>query len=151
MKFNREELRAAVGRAIEQHRQAHETRWEETHEEWTRARAAWVDEYGPAWLDALPKLRAKLRKGQPITQDDLPQHGRYHQVALFGDRQPRRIAYADPVHLLRLAAVLDACADPTVTSGGLTALGITRASLASAVACLRPASATTGPAPIERN
>jgi hypothetical protein len=129
VKFNREELRAAVARAIDQHRVDHDAKHERAHAEWVQARAAWVEEYGPAWLEALPKLRAKLRRGQPLT-------------ARFSEREPKPTTYYEPSGLLRLAAVLDACADDVVTTTGLATLGIARPALANAVAHLRPATAT---------
>lgn len=142
MKFNREELRAAVARAIDQHRVNHDAKHERAHAEWVQARATWVEEYGPAWLEALPKLRAKLRRGQPLTEGDLPQRSRYGTTALFNEREPKPATYYEPSGLLRLAAVLDACADDVVTTTGLATLGIGRPVLANAVAQLRPATVT---------
>lgn len=142
MKFNREELRAAVARAIEQHRVDHDAKHERAHAAWVKARTDWLGTHRAAWLEALPELRAKLHRGEPLTEGDLPTNNRYRTTALFNEREPTPGTYYEPSGLLRLAAVLDACADDVVTTTGLAALGIARPVLADAVAQLRPATVT---------
>lgn len=135
MLFNVEALKAAAQAEIDATRQAHETYELEKVDKFVRDEQAWIEEYGPVWLEVLPKLRAKLRRGMPLYSSDLPT-GNYRGSLAILDRD-RRVPvvqpFTPPYELVNLLHVLGAVQDEAVSTSALTQVGVTREALRSAV------------------
>lgn len=134
MKFNRIELLAATEAAIK----AVEDRSVEDHErrlaEHEQARQDWLERYAADWLAVLPKLRDQIRKGRPITNEDLPKDPHGWVAALRGSGSaPKLVHYPVPGELSTLAAVLPTISDDEVTTSGLRDIGISPSALRDAL------------------
>ena len=148
MKVSRTALRAAVDQALTAHRERHDAamaRWDKAVAE---HRARWIETNADAWTAALPKIRAAVKRGEPITKAHLPQVGRYNDVALYSEptswielpdetklRKPPE-EYAPPRELVMCARALDVLTDEEITTTGLHQLGITGSTLRDALAHL---------------
>lgn len=148
MKIDRLALRQAVTDAVAAHRARHDAR----HAEWAELVAAerqrWVDEHLPRWGEAAKVIARKVRKGEPITGEELPKPSRYSGIEtfdanLYSLRRPdgeivRRPSepYQPPHELISLGKALDVVTDEYVTHTGLRSLGITAATLRQALNAL---------------
>jgi hypothetical protein len=127
VKFNRLELRAAVSAAIAQDKADQEKYQAKRLTEYETELSEWSTAHADEWLAALPKLRALIRKGLPITSGDLPQDKRYgsRYTAIFGrDRKPAPGTYTPHADLVTMANVLDLLTDEEVTDTALARVGV---------------------------
>lgn len=126
MKFNRAQLRAAVSKAIAADLAAQEESQAEQLAGYEKEVTQWHAAHANAWLDSLPKIRAKIRKGLPVTDDDLPGERRYgsRYSAVFGGHKPRVYAFTPHADLTTLANVLDLLTDEEVTDTALARVGV---------------------------
>lgn len=133
MKINRAALRQAVTDALAAEKELHAdltTRWQAYCAE---HREQWMAEAHPRWQDAIKTLNARIRRGEPITERDLPRARDYGgPVAVYQPpRQTRDRTLTDPgtyrpnPGLLALGTALDLIADDEVTVAGLKGVGIT--------------------------
>lgn len=88
--YNRAELMDRLNKAIAL---AKAKQWAENDkavERFEAAKGRWNDRYAAEWTAALTKLRAKLKKGEPITSADLPQETAYvgGRPAVFRETAP---------------------------------------------------------------
>ena len=144
MRINRAALRQAVTDAMTSHRSAHDqavTDWEAGV---ARHRADWVARNSDAWAATARTIARKVKKGEPITRDDLPSDSRGFRSSvetydvphsLDGIRQPSS-PYREPYELAALGKALDIITDDEITHSALRSLGITSATLRDALAQL---------------
>jgi hypothetical protein len=136
--FNRLELIAAAQATIKAENDYLQREAEAANAKAAKDGAEWVKQYGPAWFDALTKLRRKLRSGQPVYKSDLPIQREWRSIAVFGDQPPRKAtarSWSSP-DLNNLIAVLSVIDDETVTPSGLRAVGVTSGALSAALRTL---------------
>lgn len=142
MKFNVDALRAAAEQALV----ADRARWDEERaksaDEADKERARWLEDWGPAWLEASKVIARRIRKGEPVSREDIP-GDRYHSVPTYDQRPVRQRDYMQPVELTGLLRVLDTVADEHVTTAGLRDLGVTAHVLRTCVAHMARSSVTS--------
>lgn len=135
--FSVADLKAAVEAEIEATRVAWEADHAERLEKFQASEAAWMETYGPMWLEVLPKLRAKLRRGQPLYWEDFPGRDRYSagRAVAIGDRRqvPTLGDFRPPYELVNLLNVLNAIGDEFITAAGLNRIGVTPSALRQAL------------------
>lgn len=136
MKFSRTSLLAAVEAAIKAHEAAHlddVRRWDEA----MAARISdWVDEYGPAWIEASQRIAKLIRNGQPVTSGDLPGRGHVETYSepwrsIGGLAKPGR--YLGAPALVSLRTMLQAITDDEVNVTSLRQMGVTAATMRAAM------------------
>lgn len=124
MQFNRSALVAAIDTAIEQEREAISGADQRNKALDTEQRKEWISLHGEGWLKASNAIRAKLRRGDPVTEDDIPRdRSGYTGKAYYRPRRGESLP-APSVELAGLRAVLVAVADETITSASLRSLGV---------------------------
>lgn len=144
MKLNRARLLESVETAITAHRTAYDAEAAAWAQRLADHRAAWVDRWGAAWLEAADLVRDKINRGEVITPGDLPRSSGGSGTATYStpyvsydDAGPHNPgAYVEPVALRALRTTLAAIDDDTVTVSGLRQLGVTSTTMQSAIAHL---------------
>lgn len=131
MEFKTQRLRAAVTQAMKDDEHSHISREDDARVAYLKTVSKWNEQNSKDWSEALLGLKAKLRKGQPITVADLPNRSRYgsNYPELFDTTEPRPREHTPSPDLRVLANVLDLIEDETVTTSSLRTLGITAATL----------------------
>jgi len=88
-------------------------------------RAQWLEDHGPAYVEFANRIKEKIRKGRPITQDDLPAGviGRYREFETFKSANPPTKKVPQTGDLTVLKAALSAVSDEYVTTTGLREVG----------------------------
>lgn len=125
MKFQTSKLREAVALAARQTQDHYRRRDAANAEAYERELAEWTEKYAGQWAQACTRIRARLRKGEPIRSRDLPTMGRYDGVAIFGHTPPKpRGAYEMPTHLRVIANAIEMIEDEYVTDTQLARLGV---------------------------
>jgi hypothetical protein len=124
MQFNRSALVAAIDKAIQQDQAAIDAVAQRNNDLNEQYRVEWLAQHQDAWTKAAVTIRAKLRKGQPVVQADIPRdRSGYGGMAFYqakrGEATPVRAA-----ELAGLRAVLAAVSDDTITSTALRSLGV---------------------------
>lgn len=124
MKFNRSELIAAIDKAMEQEETAIAAIRRRNKASDDAHAAEWLSLHGEIWATAATAIRAKLRRGEPITEDDIPRDrtgyaGKAYYRPKRGESQPARNA-----ELAGLRAVLVAVSDEEIGSTSLRSLGV---------------------------
>lgn len=141
MKYVKSALAAATHKALESHREWHNRRDNEDAVKFSDQVNDWNVKHHGAWLEACKAINRKLRKGLPITCEDVPrENGRHTSHAYFGYGAPVPAKYVPPAELVSLAAILETVSDDYVTSAGLRELGISAPTLRNAVSYMTPGS-----------
>lgn len=138
LRINRTALRQAVEAAITAHKARHEAAAAKWAAVVDQHRVEWLDKHGDAWIAAARSIARKAKKGEVITEQDLPRVAgstavyRAPYSGFRGDvRDPG--VYRAPRELVALAGVLDAIVDEEITHTGIRSLGITSATLRDAI------------------
>lgn len=137
MKFDRAQLAKAVDAALAAHR-AREEKWvAERKDEEEQRLTQWLTDHRDEWAAAAKKIAAACRKNLPVTRELLPPVGGESWKECNYYRPTRQSTsmefYEPPMPLLALAAILQVVTDDTVTTSGLTALGVDSKTLHSCV------------------
>lgn len=124
MKFNKAALIAAIDKARELEEAA---RFEVARLNDAKRReevAAWLEVNRERWTKATKAINAKLRKGLPVLETDVPRdrHG-YSGMAFFRFGRPEPLPVV-ATELEGLRQTLAAIADESVTTGALRDLGV---------------------------
>jgi len=125
MQFDRSALISAIDKAIAQEREALDVVNTQNKADNVRHQQEWIDLHREAWMKATASIRAKLRKGEPVDEHDIPRDRSGVSVKAF--YRPRRTQALPTVHTTELAglrAVLDAVVDDQISSAGLRSLGV---------------------------
>jgi hypothetical protein len=137
--FNREALRGAVRRAIEEHRAAYDRERSRLAQQLESSKQQWLRDHRDAWHDATVKIVKKLGKDEPITEKDLPRGRGFHYLSLYEPpRIPSSKEYEAPADLLAFAALLDVVTDEKISTNALKDLGFGQRALGSIIPYLRP-------------
>lgn len=125
MQFNRSALIDAIDRAMEQERQAIETVRANNAKGDALYLEEWLSMHADAWQKATALIRAKLRKGQPVLEDDIPRDRSNRGIgkAYFRPRRGEALP-TTRTELAGLRAVLDAVSDQEISSAALRSLGV---------------------------
>ena len=124
MQFNRSALVAAIDKAITQEEAAISAVHAQNKVANNEHREEWLSLHAESWQKAATAIRAKLRRGEPITEDDIPRDragytGKAYYRPRRGESLPARAA-----ELAGLRAVLVAISDDMVSSASLRSLGV---------------------------
>lgn len=143
MKINRLALIAAVDKAIEREDQAIRAAKTRAENERQLRLDQWVARNREPWLEACKKIAAKLRKGQPVLDADIPydRSPSNNGNAVWRERHHVNVPQRDTT-LPGLRALLEAIADDTVTTSSLRDLGVSARTLQSIVPLLGANTAT---------
>jgi hypothetical protein len=144
MQFNRSALIAAIDKAISQEQRAVDAIAARNEKHNEDHRREWLSLHEEGWMRATAKIRAKLRKGEPVTEADIPlDRSGMRRMAFY---QPKR-GEPTPVRAAELAglrAVLLAVSDDTISSASLRILGVGASTLRLVVPLLGEASVRSG-------
>jgi hypothetical protein len=125
MQFNRSALIGAIDKAMEQEQAAIE-RVRATNAEGDALHLEeWLSLHADVWQKATATIRAKLRRGLPVTEDDIPRDRTSRGVgkAYFRPRRGEALP-TTRTELAGLRAVLDAVSDTEISSAALRSLGV---------------------------
>jgi hypothetical protein len=132
VRFKTETLRVAVESAITQSEIEHNRSNNLLRKKRDDTAAAWAAAYNPKWELALPRIRAAIRAGRPITIAELAtRNDHYHEnVAVFSYSSSRiDEPHVIPHDLMVLRNALRLVLDEEVTTTSLRALGVSAAML----------------------
>jgi hypothetical protein len=138
--FNRLALLEAAECAIKAFDQHADANLAAKQIEYQEKKSEWLGKYSERWLDAIPTLSKKIKRGEPITSNDLPKNRERYSgdTALFHERPPVRESVRIPKELENLKSILLTVQDDEVTTGGLQACGIPPSALREALSCMVP-------------
>lgn len=124
MKFRTADLIARIDTLLAEREKAVAAAKVKAERESRASEARWVEAHGEAFLEFAATVRTKVRKGQPITRDDVPEKAatRYSDSLAFYFA-PREQDVVEPGSLLTLKAALEAVEDEFVTTTGLREIG----------------------------
>lgn len=144
MKYNRAAMENAARAALRSSRTDHETALQKAKQKHAAEVKAWNEKYADAWLAACRAISRKVRAGNPVTGDDLPQSTsqyRCNEPALYSSA-PTYAPWQAPANienaLLRLAAV----GFEVMSARQLDELGIDRRTVAQLSRFMAPGSVT---------
>lgn len=140
MDFTVAVLKQAVARAIQDHRDEHMGAIDNRIQREADARAQWCERYLPEWQVAAKRISARVRKGEPVTAEDLPRgNDRWDSRARLYDpiAIPNKADYRAPSDLINLMAILETIEGSVVTTNALRQLGVTPQALGRAVGSIR--------------
>ncbi len=125
MQFNRSALVEAIDRAIAQEQAVINATRAKNEEASKSHREEWMSLHHDNWQKAATAIRAKLRRGDPVTEDDIPRD----RTGYHGGKAFYRAHRGEPLPTTRtelsgLRAVLDAISDDAVSSNSLRSLGV---------------------------
>jgi hypothetical protein len=127
MRFKTERLRVAVESAITQHEIEHNRANNSRRRQRADAEQQWVETYNAKWEQAIPRIRAAIRAGRPITVKEVATRNDHYRdtVALFADNnrsgdEPHVI----PHDLMVMRNALRLVEDDEVTTTSLRTLGV---------------------------
>lgn len=124
MQYDVTKLRLAVRDALASDQAACEQSHQAQVDEYEKRLTAWLDGNATKWNAAATAIKAKVRKGQPISTEDLPQRG-IRWIDTFDETPPpRKFSYRVPTDLAVVRAALDIVKDDTVTAAELQRLGV---------------------------
>lgn len=125
MQFNRSALIQAIDKAIAQDNAATEAVRERNDAAAVLHRTEWLSLHHDNWMKATASIRAKLRKGQPVAEDDIPRdRAGCGGKAYYRPKHGEQLPVTRTTELRGLRAVLDAIVDDEVSSSGLRSLGV---------------------------
>lgn len=125
MQFNRLALIHAIDKAIEQDNAAIAAVHARNEASAVGHVQEWLSLHSENWTKATTAIRAKLRKGQPVTEDDIPRdRAGYGGKAYYRPKHAEALPVTRVTELRGLRAVLDAVSDKEVSSTGLRSLGV---------------------------
>jgi hypothetical protein len=146
MKFTRTALLSATEDALATHRR--------NYDDEERRRAAirdehgqrWIEKYGESWSAAALRIRRLIKNGTPVTDADLPERG----ARTFNPPWEAwaQDAYRVPSELVALRDALRVITDDEVSPHNLREMGITSATLRSAVQHMAAANAKAEVKPV---
>lgn len=125
MKFNRMELIQRAEAEIQKRKDEAVEIDAKAAEQAISDRQEWLDTKGPAYVLFANRVKDKIRKGRPITQEDIPEEirGRYERITVWSDPAKHGPTQPRVYSLERLVSILQAITDDEVTSSGLAAVG----------------------------
>lgn len=123
--YNRKDLIERLVTAIHTAKRREEDRAKEATAKFEEAKAAWSNRHAADWIAALPKIRARLKRGAPIRSEDLPQaverYSNYTRPALF-DETHRESDITPPRELAILLSALWTIENESVTPNQLSSV-----------------------------
>lgn len=124
MQFNRSALIEAIDQALKQERAATANVQARNAQSNAENRDEWLSLYSESWMKAANAIRNKIRKGQPVVEDDIPRdRAGYHGKAFYRPRRPEELPATRP-ELVGLRQVLTAVADDQISTTALRSLGV---------------------------
>lgn len=130
MRYNRAALVAAAQTALDRHKQHFDKTDLEAQRIEEKERGQWMTLHAEPWAAAARAILRKLRKGEPVTGDDLPRKSQWNSdVAAYRPHRAASDEWSPPALLVDMKSVLEAVADDVVTTRQLDELGITRQAL----------------------
>lgn len=124
MQFDRSALVAAIDKAIKQEKDTINAVRERNRMAAEEQRKEWLSLNHDNWMKATATIRAKLRKGQPVVEDDIPRDrvGSYGK-AFFRAKSGTQVVTVT-TELVGLRSVLSAISDDVVSTAALRSLGV---------------------------
>jgi len=124
MQFNRSALIEAIDKAIQLEHAAIVDIHARNAAANDEHRREWLSLHEEKWMKATAVIRAKLRRGEPVVEEDIPRdRSGYTGKAYY---RPKRVSEvpARAAELAGLRAVLDAVADEMIGTTALRSLGV---------------------------
>lgn len=123
MQFKRSALIAAIDKAITQENEA-TSAVHRRNEAAKKAQAdEWLSLHANNWAKTATAIRAKLRRGEPVVETDIPRDG-FTRQSFFRPARMEPLPPARTAELAGLRAVLEAVADDEISSSSLRSLGV---------------------------
>lgn len=124
MQFNRSALVAAIDEAIKQERATIDAVRESNRLAAEAQREEWLSLNHDNWMKATAAIRAKLRKGQPVVEEDIPRdRASSYGKAFFRAKSGTQVV-AVTTELVGLRSVLSAVSDDEISTAALRSLGV---------------------------
>jgi hypothetical protein len=129
VRINRLELIEKLRRMVAEREQSAAARLSEAYDDVARIESEYVAEHAADWAAFANKIRAKNRKEQPVTLDDVPEGLRaksgWQEVRVFRPSIVNESSYLPRTEALtRLIAVLESSPDEFVSTSALDRIGV---------------------------
>jgi hypothetical protein len=126
MQFETKILCAAVESAITQAEIAHNREQNTRRAAYELKSTEHAEKYNPLWEKAIPRLRAAIRAGRPITADMVPRSRTAwnKEVEIFTEHPPKDASFVVPHDLYVMRNALRLVMDETVSTTSLRQLGV---------------------------
>ena len=120
MKLSKKEVLDFIDTTSAALKKAHEKCADENGRRTQRELNAWRMKYEYRWKDAVKKISAALRRGDPVTSDMIPREGgRYSNSLATFDPPAPSLAYAEPHDLVSARRYLKAIVGDTVVDSSI--------------------------------
>ncbi len=130
MKYDRAALVAAAQTGIDRHKRHFDKVTLEARQNEEKNRAKWLAMYADPWASSARAILRKLRKGEPVTVDDLPRKVEWQSdIATYRPLKDANGEWSPPAVFVDAKSVLEAVVGDVVTTRQLDELGITHQTL----------------------
>jgi hypothetical protein len=129
MRINRQELIEKLRSMVAEREQSAEARLAGAYDKAAQEESQYVVEHAADWAAFANKIRARNRKEQPVTMDDVPEglrgRGSWPSLQLFNPRVVKDSEYLPRTEALtRLIAVLESSPDEFISTSALDRIGV---------------------------